>query len=157
MLDTIEQYIDQYLKLAGYAMTSSEIFEWKKMIDDLNKHEVMERKKGKISNHTSNRKLDRRKLVENEKWKESSDNQRSGKIYHQTCKIYQRAIALAQEEWKLLVDRIVTALRYNAINSHFIAKLDYSKDGTEKMEEMIIPVEWFVDVYGHEIMSKLME
>ena len=64
---------------------------------------------------------------------------------------------MAQEEWKLSVDGIVTALRYNAINSHFIAKLDYSKDGTKKMEEMIVPVEWVVDVYGHEIMSKLME
>ena len=96
----------------------------------------------------SNGKLDRRKLVENAGWKESSDNQRSGKIYHQTCKFYQ---------WELSVDGIVTALRYNAINSHFIAKLDYSKDGTEKMEEMIIPVEWVIDVYGHEIMSKLME
>ena len=59
MLDTIEQYVDQYLKSAGYAMTSSEFFEWKKMIDDQNKHEVMERKKGKISNHMSNGKLDR--------------------------------------------------------------------------------------------------
>ena len=84
-------------------------------------------------------------------------NWRTCKIYHRTCKIYQRAITLAQEDWKLLVDRIVTALRYNAINSHFIAKLNYSKDGTEKMEEMIIPVEWVIDVYGHEIMSKLMD
>ena len=59
MLDTIEQYIDQYLKLAGYAMSISEFFEWKEMIDDQNKHEDLERKKGKIYNHSSNGKLDR--------------------------------------------------------------------------------------------------
>ena len=57
VLDTIEQYIDQYLKSAGYAMTSSEFFEWKKMIDDQNKHEDMERKK------------ERQNLQPHEQWK----------------------------------------------------------------------------------------
>ena len=55
----IEEYIDQYLKSAGYQMTSSEFFEWKNMIDDLNKHEDMGRRKVKISNLTRNRKFDR--------------------------------------------------------------------------------------------------
>ena len=64
---------------------------------------------------------------------------------------------MAQEDWKLSVDGIVTALRYNAVNSHFIAKLNYSNDGTKKTEDMIIPVEWVIDMYGHEIMSKLMD
>ena len=83
VLDTIKQYIDQYLKLTGFAMTSSEFFEWKKMIDDQNKHEDMERKIDKISNLMSNGKLDRRKLVENAEQKELSDKDlRSCKIYH---------------------------------------------------------------------------
>ena len=95
VLDTIEQYVDQYLKSAGYAMTSSEFFEWKKMIDDQNKREDMERKKGKIYNLSSNGKLDRRKLVENTQRKELlGKHLRSCKIYHQTCKIYQRVIAM---------------------------------------------------------------
>ena len=82
MLDTIEQYIDQYLKSAGYEMTSSEFFKWKKMLDDLNMHEDMGRKKGKISNLTSNGKIDRRKLVENAEQKETLHNWSTHKMYH---------------------------------------------------------------------------
>ena len=81
----------------------------------------------------------------------------SQKIYHQTCKIYERAIKLAQDDWKLSIDGIVTALRYNTVNGHFIAKVNYNIDGTEKTEEMMVPVEWVIDVYGPEIMSKLMD
>ena len=82
---------------------------------------------------------------------------RTCKIDQQTCKSYQRAIMLAQQDWKLSVDGIVTALRYNAIKSHFIAKLNYSNNGIEKTEELIVPVEWVSDMYGPEVMSKLVD
>ena len=65
----------------------------------------------------------------------------------QTCKYNQWAIMLAQEDWKLLVDGIVTALRYNTVKSHFIAKLNYSNNGMELTEELIILVEWVSDVH----------
>ena len=67
VLDTIKQYIDQYLKSAGYQMTSSEFFEWKNMIDDLNKHEDMGTRKDKISNITRNGKFDRKNLLKGHK------------------------------------------------------------------------------------------
>ena len=86
-----------------------------------------------------------------------SHYRRTCKSYQQICKNYQWAITLAQEDWKLLVDGIVTALRYNTIKSHFIAKLNYSNNGIKKTEELIIPVEWVSDVYGPEVMSKLVD
>ena len=64
---------------------------------------------------------------------------------------------MAQEDWKLLVDGIVTALRYNTIKSHFIAKLNYSNNGIEKTEELIVSVEWVSGMYSPEIMSKLVD
>ena len=64
---------------------------------------------------------------------------------------------MAQEDWKLLVDGIVTALRYNTVKSHYIAQLNYSNNEIEKTEELIIPVQWVIDMYGPEIMSKLLD
>ena len=56
-----------------------------------------------------------------------------------------------------MIDGIVKALRYNAANGHFIAKVNYNINGSEKNEEMMVPVDWVVNVYGHQIMSKLMD
>ena len=126
VFDTIEEYIDQYLKSAGYQWKSSEFFEWKNMMDDLHTDEERNRRKDKISNRMSKGKLDRKKLVERAQGKETLHNHKSRKIYHQTCKIYQRAISMAQYDWKLSIDGIVKALRYNAANGHFIAKVNYN-------------------------------
>ena len=81
----------------------------------------------------------------------------SQKIYHQTCKIYKQAIKLAQNDWKLSIDGIVNALRYNTVTGHFIAKVNYNIDGTEKSKEMFVPDDWVDYVYGHQIMSELMD
>ena len=54
VLDTLEQYIDQYLKSAGFDMTTNnEFYEWKKCIDNQNIKEDKGRKKGEITNSTS--------------------------------------------------------------------------------------------------------
>ena len=46
VLDTIEQYVDQYLNSAGFEMTSREFYKWKKSIDNQNIKEDKGRKKG---------------------------------------------------------------------------------------------------------------
>ena len=43
------------------------------------------------------------------------------------------------------------------MKSHFIAKVNYSNNGMEKTEELIVLVEWVSDMYGPEIMSKLVD
>ena len=50
VLDTIKQYIDQYLNSAGFEMTSREFYKWKKSIDNQNIEEDKGRKKGEITN-----------------------------------------------------------------------------------------------------------
>jgi ribosomal protein L2 len=108
------------------------------------------KEKGDNTTSTIHQKSYRRKLLEKEAWKQSSK-------YLRTCKSYENAIRLAQEDWKLSIDGIVTALRYNATKQHFIAKVNYTKDGSEKEEKMIIDDDWIVDVYGYKIMSKLVD
>ena len=66
----MEEYIDHSLKSASYQWTSSEFFEWKKMMDDQKAHDDIMRRKDKISNRTTNGKLDRKKLVEKAKGNE---------------------------------------------------------------------------------------
>ena len=82
MLDTIEQYVDQYLKSAGFEMTSREFYLWKNSIDNQKMEEDKGRKKGQVSNSISKGKIDRRKLVEQAEWKETLH-------YRRTCKSYQ--------------------------------------------------------------------
>ena len=67
----MEEYIDQYLKSAGYQWTSSDFFDWKKMMDDLNAHEDIMRRKDKILNRMREGKFDRKKLVERAQGKET--------------------------------------------------------------------------------------
>ena len=59
----MEEYVDQSLKSAGYQWTSSEFFEWKKMMDDQKAHDDIMRRKDKISNRTTNGKFDRKNLL----------------------------------------------------------------------------------------------
>ena len=47
VLETIEQYINQYLKLAGFEMTSREFYEWKNSINSQPMEEEKERKKAR--------------------------------------------------------------------------------------------------------------
>ena len=51
----------------------------------------------------------------------------------------------------------MTALRYNARKQQLIAKVNYTKNGIAKEEQMIIDDEWLSDEYGFKIMSKLVD
>ena len=72
--DTMEEYVDQYLKNGGYQWTSSEFFDWKKMMDDLNAHEDMTRRKDKFSNRTRKGKFDRKNSLKGHKGRRHCDN-----------------------------------------------------------------------------------
>ena len=63
----MEEYVDHYLKSAGYQWTSSEFFDWKKMMDDINAHEDMTRRNDKISNRTREGKFHRKNLLKGHK------------------------------------------------------------------------------------------
>ena len=156
VVETIEQYVDQYLQSAGFQMTCAQFYEWK--VD--NKNQIVEEANQRTNhetNYTSKGTLDRRKLVEKEKTKERWEYAQKCKEFTKTCKCYERAIRLAQDDWKLSVDGIVTALRYNTVKRHCVAKLNYSSDGLEKTEELIVPDQWVSDIYGHEILGKLVD
>ena len=120
VLDDLQDYVDNYLKTSSFAMTSKEFYDWKKCNDKQTTNQENGKQKGKITTSTFKEKRYRRQLVEKEQWKKTSQ-------YWMTCKSYHDAIRWAQEDWKLSIDGIVTALRYNSTNKHFIAKVNYKK------------------------------
>ena len=126
VFETIEQYVDQYLQSAGFEMTCTQFYEWK----DDNQTQIIEeanQRTNQETNYTSQGRLDRRRLVEKEKLKERWKYAQKCKEFMKTCKNYEWAIRLAQEDWKLSVDGIVTALRYNTVKKHCVAELNYSE------------------------------
>ena len=118
VVETIEQYVDQYLQSAGFAMTCAQFYEWKNDTQSQIIEEAKGRRKDHETNSISKRMLDRRKLVEKPVQTERWNYWKKCKGFMQTCKYYQWAITLAQEDWKLSVDGIVIALRYNTVKSH---------------------------------------
>jgi hypothetical protein len=77
--------------------------------------------------------------------------------YFRICKSYQDAIRWAKDDWKLSTDGVVIGLRYNGTKKQFVAKVNYTSNGMDKEEYLIVDDDWIVDVYGHEVMSKLMD
>ena len=147
MLEDLQDYIDDYLKTSSFVMTSKQFYEWKKCNDKQTTNEEKGKQKGKITTSTIKEKPYRKKLVEKEQWKQTWQ-------YQRTCKSYQDAIRWAQEDWKL---SIVTALRYNSAKKTFHHKSLSQKNGIDKTAEKIVNDQWLSDVYGYEIMSKLVD
>jgi hypothetical protein len=135
VLQDLEDYLNDYLKSAGFAMSCSEFKMWK------------ENEKSATDRNPEHK---RRALVEEHERKHSSE-------YLRTCHSYEKAIKLGTEDWKLSNDGIVTALRYNPQKHQFIARLKYPKNGTDMEEDMYVDSDWVVDEYGHEVMAKLID
>ena len=74
VLDTLKQYIDQYLKSAGFNMTSNEFYKWKKCIDNQNIKEDKGRKKARSQTQQA-----RERIIE-----ENSLKRQNGRKHHTT-------------------------------------------------------------------------
>jgi hypothetical protein len=125
-------------------MSSKRFYEWKKLSEKkLHKSKAGE----KISS--------RRKVVENKEerkkgWKEHY-------LYRQTKNSYEMAIQFATEDWMLANDGVVTGLRYNGKKQEFLAKVNYTRDGDEKEEQIVVSDEWIIETYGSHLFTKLMD
>ena len=70
---------------------------------------------------------------------------------------YETVMKLAKEEWLLSMDGVVKALRYNAKEQQFVAKVSYQKGKATKEEIMILADDWVIDAYRKELANKLID
>ena len=140
----MHEFIDNYLQTSNFEMNCKQFSEWR----------VKSKPSGKSSNNRESN-LSRKKLVDNNEerkkgWKEHAR-------YELMKRSYETAIKLAKEDWLLANDGIVTGLRYNGGNQHFVAKVVYDEDGVEKEEKIIVADDWIIDTYGSHVLAKLMD
>jgi hypothetical protein len=77
--------------------------------------------------------------------------------FYQNKDKYKKVIQLAKEEWMLSTDGVVKALRFNAKEKQFMAKVHY-KEGTKVKElEIATSDDWVFDTYGKEFANKLID
>jgi hypothetical protein len=70
---------------------------------------------------------------------------------------YETVIKLTKEEWMLSTDGVVKAFHYRAKDKQFVARV-HCKEGTRVVEEQIsISDDWVIDMYGKELVKKLID
>jgi hypothetical protein len=136
-LDLIN-FVDNFLKQHGLTMSTKQFYKWRAECIKATRTKAVDKKMG-------NREEARKKnCIQLEK-------------FHLNRKRYEMIIKLAKEEWLLSTDGVVKALHYNAKEQQFVAKVCYLKGKATKEEIMILADDWVIDVYGKEVVNKLID
>ena len=132
-------FVDKCLKRNGLPKSSKEFSDWK--------DECMHRTRRKPQKGT------RRKLVD----KKMGMRDLEKRLFYAQKDAYETVMKIAKEEWLLSTDGVVKALRYDAKQKQFVAKVSYQKEKTVKEQHMILADDWVIDTYGKELAKKLID
>jgi hypothetical protein len=136
-LDLIK-FVDKFLEQHHLTMTTEQFYKWRDECIKATRTKAVDKKTGN---------------------REAARKEKNIQLEQFTLKRkrYEALIKLAKEEWLLSTDGVVKALRYNAKEKQFVAKVSYQKGKATKEEIMILADDWVIDVYGNDIANKLID
>jgi hypothetical protein len=133
-------FVDKCLKRNGLPKSSKEFSDWKKECMQPTRRKPQQGK--------------RRKLVDKKMGMRDLENR---KLFYARKDAYETVMKIAKEEWLLSTDGVVKALRYDAKQKQFVAKVSYQQEKKVKEAHMILDDDWVIDAYGKELAKKLID